>query len=224
MKLEGIENRFLRKYHDMINIYGGYIFEPVGELKDVFGFKTQEHLRKPPEEGWEPVRDGYAWGGEFGSLWLKGTAVVPEEAVGKKLYATENTGAREVLFFVNGKPCGIFNRREDFIGGWHSAEFIGVPEKEGQTYDLAFECYAWHFEAGCRPYDNYHRDMPDEHEFDKVYHSIELCVMNEEVKEFVFNLRNLVQLAGVLNDDNQVKHKAMALLKELFPHTVPAGG
>ena len=109
MVYERYTGRMYGKLKAAADIYSKLIFTKVGELSDAEYLDTAEHFRSVPAEGWQPLEKGRRWGGEWQNMWVAGKAVVPAEAAGKKLYAVSNANAVEILFFVDGKPCGIFN-------------------------------------------------------------------------------------------------------------------
>lgn len=218
MVFERYGARLREKMEKTLKAYNDLIFITVGEVEDTVALRTKEHLRTVPEEGWAPIFKGCEWGSEYETLWVKGKARVPAEAVGKKLFAVAKTGAREAMLFVDGKPCGIFNGGSS--GGDHYAGLIGTGEKEGQEFDVAVEGYAWHFVPGCSPFENYGKDKPDEGEFSRIYNGIELAVADKELLYFCGAFRNLLQAADVLPESNTLKSKAKNTIEEIFPHLI----
>jgi len=212
-------NNILRdKIRTSARTYERYMFKKVGELKNTAKLETAEHLRSVPESGLAAFEGSFRWGGEWKNLWVVGDVTVPEEAAGKKLYAVARTGAVEILFFVNGKPTGIFNSKNDFLGGNHSAQLICENAVPGTTYKLAFECYAGHHCAGTQPFERYGRDGHErsDEEFMRTYEGIDICVMDETVKDFLFDLKAVMQLAEVLPDNNFMRGKARNALERVF--------
>ncbi len=199
-------------------VYEQFIFKKVGELKNTARLETKEHLRSVPETGLTAYEGSFRWGGEWQNVWVVGDVCVPEEAAGKKLYAIAKTGAVEVLFFVNGKPAGIYNSRGDFIGATHSAQLICENAVPGTSYQLAFECYAGHHCAGTQPFERYGEDgsKRSDEDFKRNFESIDICVMDETVKDYLFDLRAVMQLAEVLPENNFMRGKARNALEQVF--------
>lgn len=200
------------------NIYSNLIFNKVGELCDTVKLETSAHLRSVPADGWENFNDPFRWGGEWQNLWVKGSVTVPAGAAGKKLYAVAKTGAVEILYFINGKPAGLFNSKGDYIGAVHSAELITANAVPGDSFDLAFECYAGHHCAGTQPYERYGESGDDysNEEFKRSYEVIDICVMDDMVKDFVFDLKAVLQLSEVLPDNDFMRGKAANALEGVF--------
>ncbi len=215
MVYERYNKRMYDKLEAVNKLYASRIFKKVGEPEAPMYLETKEHFRLPPEDGWKPLEKGLRWGGEWVNLWIRGRAVVPAEAAGKKLYAVSHANAREILFFVDGKPSGIFNSTGDYIGTMHCAEKI-CEGPAGEVHELAFECYAWHFCAGCAPYSEYGKDEGCDAEFMRTYNGIDLCVMDEPVKDFVFDLQAVLQMAQVLPDNNFLKARARNTLEQVY--------
>ncbi len=207
--------RLREKLNRLNRIYGNLIFKKVGELQDQMFFDTQEHLRSVPTDGWQPLEKGRVWGGEWKNMWVKGNVTVPPEAEGRKLYAVSNADATEILFFINGVPKGIFNSKNDFIGGMHSAELIDPNAAVDKSYELAFECYAGHFCAGTAPYDNYGVTQAAPGSFMHTYGGIDICIMNENVKNFVFDLKAVLQMASCLPGNNFLRGRAQDVLEKV---------
>ncbi|MBQ8551332.1 MAG: alpha-mannosidase [Clostridia bacterium] len=208
-------DKLLLKLKNTADIYSKLIFTKVGELEAAQYLETEEHYRSVPAEGFAPLDAGRRWGGEWQTMWVTGKATVPECADGKKLFCVARTNAYEILFFVNGKPCGIFNSKNDFIGAMHCAELICENAKAGDTYDLAFECYAGHFTTGAAPYSNYGCETSNNAAFIRTYEGIDICVMDEIVKDFVFDLTALLQLAIKLPADNFLRADARCALESV---------
>ena len=176
--------RTYRKFESVLELYAAHILKPVGQADAVLGYETDEHLRLPPDRSlMKPVEPGTAWGHEWGNLWLTTTYVVPECADGEILCAIPDANAVEILCFKNGKPAGIINSKNHFIGGEHPAFFVSFDAKAGETFELSFECYAGHTCFGTQPYDQYGRDESVSDKFDHVYSGIHFCVMDKLVKD-----------------------------------------
>ncbi len=151
--------RLYDKLENANNVYAKLIYKTLYHVSDALYLETREHFRLPPDGEWKPIAPGTWWGGEYQNIWVKTSVVVPKEAEGKKLFFVPHAGAVENLFFLNGKPKGIVNSRNDFIGGMHSAQMISDNAKAGDVYDIALECYAGHLDTGTQPYDHYGEDM-----------------------------------------------------------------
>jgi alpha-mannosidase len=222
MVYERYSNRVRGKLENLNKLYAGLMYKKVDSMGDLKGLDTVEHFRTPPTTGLFQLESGYVWGGEYGNLWIEGRYTVPSTLAGKKLYVIPHTDAYETLFFVNGEPNGIFNSKGDYMGIMHSAQPLTDSAIAGETFDLAFECYAHHFCVGCHPYDAYGKEVPTAPDgaFRKVFTGIDICVCDEAIYRFVFDLNIVLQMAKKLDDNNFQKHRAQSALEEVFAHIV----
>lgn len=218
MVYDRYSNRVLDKLENLNKIYANLMYNKIDSLGPLVGLQTKEHFRTPPTEGLSPLNAGDRWGGEYMNLWIKGSYTVPAELDSKKLFVIPHTDAYETLFFKNGIPDGIFNSKGDYMGIMHSAQLITENAKAGETFDLAFECYAHHFCAECHPYLHYGKDVPvgRDEDFMKTFRSIDICTVNEEIFKFVFDLNIALQMAKDLDDKNFLSHRAQVALKQVF--------
>jgi alpha-mannosidase len=214
-----IERMFV-KYERVIKPYSKLILRTVGRIATAAALETREHLRRPPQAAaMAAAEPGTEWGSEYGSMWLRTEYTVPAEAGGEILCVIPEVDAAEILCFRDGKPAGIINSKNNFIGGEHPAFFVTFSAEAGRTYDLAFECYAGHKCLGTQPYDRYGEDESLEDSFRHVYRGIRVCVMDREMRDFVFDLATVVQLAR-LPEGNYAAKRAYECLKDAFPFLI----
>ncbi len=216
MVYERYSNRICNKLENLNKLYASKIYETVDSMNDLLGLTTKEHLRTPPTSGLSKIESGFKWGGEYMNLWLIGKYTVPERLAGKRLAVMPKTGAYETLFFKNSQPDGIINSKGDYMGIMHSTQLLTSHAKAQESFELAFECYAHHYVAGEGPYDNYGKDYAGEHDFDKVFSSIDICTVNENIYNFVFDLNIVLQMAKFLKNDNFMKAKAQTAIEKVF--------
>ncbi len=222
---EELKYKAYEKLQDVTKFYADKIYIKIGELQNAMSLYTKEHLREVPESGWSELKNGTEWGfEEYDNLWVKGTYVAPDEFAGKDIYAVSNAGGVEQLFFVDGKPKGLFNSKyRDHIGGNHCARRIGTAEK-GKEWNLAFECYAGHICVGASPFGN------PEHALGvdvQKYNGVDICVIDEAVRDFVFDMTQILQAYENGSDTNFLKFNAMKALDKVLltivkdPESVP---
>ena len=208
------------KIRAALDYYAPYIFKTVGEAEKVLAMETMDHLRKPPAaEDMHPIQPGIKWGCEYGNLWLRTSYTVPAELEGQQLCVIPLANAGEILCFKNGVPAGIINSKNHFIGGEHSAMFVSQEAKAGETFDLAFDCYAWHDVLGTQPYDNFFRDEPVPEEFVRSYDGIRIAVLDKVIRDFVFDTMTVLQLAE-LPGENFAAMRAQKCLTAAFPYLI----
>lgn len=211
---EKLKQRAFSKLENVLSIYEKFIFTEQARLADTQGLFTKEHLRSVPDEGFAPIENGTAWGGEWNNLWVKGSFTVPAELEGKPLYAVSLCGGVEQLFFINGVPKGIYNsKNREFIGGTHSAQYIG-KFKAGESFELAFECYAGHYDPDTDPYNNYFE--PDASQtFSHTYSGVKICTRNDDIFTLIFDIKELLNTVRVMGDNSFVAARARNALFEI---------
>ena len=211
--------RTYKKYDNVLERYAAHIFRTIAQAENVLAFATDEHLRLPPEvSAMNPIAPGARWGNEYGNLWLHTEVTVPECADGKILCVIPDAEAVEILCYRNGKPAGIINSKNNFLGAMHSAMFVSGCAKAGETYTLDFECYAGHDCLGCSPYSSYGQERAQTN-FQKGYHGIRICILDETFRDFCFDVSTVLQIAR-LPENNFTAIKAHECLMEAFPYLI----
>ncbi|MBP3918056.1 MAG: alpha-mannosidase [Clostridia bacterium] len=220
MNQQAYINRTYKKFDNVLELYAKKIFHVIGRADAVSAYETDEHLRLPPDANQtKPIAPDTTWGHEWGNLWLTASYTVPACADGKTLCVLCDAEAVEILCFCNGKPAGIINSKNRFLGGEHSAMFLASPAKAGETYSLAFECYAGHTCLGCSPYENYDRDESLHDACIHTYHGIFFAVMDTLMRDFVFDLSTVLQIAR-LPGENFTAMRAHECLMKAFPYLI----
>lgn len=211
--------RTYQKFQNVLEKYAAHIFAPIADLTDVTAYQTDEHLRLPPDaDQLRTIAPGEAWGHEYGNIWLHATVTVPETANGEILCLIPDAEATEILCYKDGKPSGIINSKNNFLGGMHSAMFLTDRATAGETYTVDFECYAGHDCLGCSPYENYGREQAQTN-FTKHYHGIRLCVLDKTFRDFCFDLSTVLQIAR-LPENNFTAMGAHECLMDAFPYLI----
>lgn len=164
------DERTYKKFSDAMYHYAKRMFRKTGDASGVLAYRTTEHLRKPPVASiCTPISAGEVWGGEWGNIWLRFNVKITPETAGRQIYVIPDCGAVEVLGFRDGKPTGIINSKNDFVGGGHSAYLVTAGANAGEKIAVSLECYAGHAFFGTDPYENYGRALTDRGNFDKIY-------------------------------------------------------
>ena len=194
-----------RKLEKVMENYKLLMFEPVGQL-EAGALQTGKHLRQPPQSGYAPIAPGTPWGGLDVNLWVRGEFTVPAAAAGRRLYVLSHADGREQLLFINGKPKGIFSFKHLPDGGAHDSRLLCESAVPGERFDIALECWDRQLEGGedrfdCRSVDT-GRDPLGPDVPGRVYGGVEICAMNEEVKDLYFDMRELLQL-GLREEGNE---------------------
>ena len=222
MNYDKYAERLITKIERTIELYGRHIFLPISKVNHVLAYRTKDHLRMPPEN--KVMKEIYVpevWGGEYENVWLKAIITVPENADKKILCAIPDVDAVEILCWKNGRPNGIINSKNKFVGGNHCVMFVDAEAKAGQQIEIAFECYAGHKRLGTQPGDNLDADETGvrEEDFYHTYNGITLYIMDTIIRDCVFDLATVVQLAQ-LDASNYTSLQAYQCLKKAFPYII----
>jgi len=213
-------NRTLGKFNSVLNLYAARIFKTVAKAEEVYALETEEHLRLPPaRDEMTAISEGTKWGHEYSNIWLSYTYTVPAELEGKIIGCIPDAEFVEVLCFKNGKPSGIINSKNQFIGGEHSAMFITTEAVAGETFEIDLECYAGHNCFGTQPYEGYWADESKTGNYTHTYHGIRIVVMDTVMRDFVFDVATALQLAR-LPGENFAGMKAYECLMNAFPYLI----
>ncbi len=212
--------RTYKKFDSILEWYAKKIFRVTAEAENVIAYTTDDHLRTPPKTAdCAPIVPGTRWGHEWGNLWLETSYTVPPELNGKTVCVICDAEAFETMCYRNGKPAGIINSKNQFLGGMHSAMFLSSPAKAGETFDIAFECYAGHTCLGTQPYENYGRDESVHDKCEHTYHGIRFAVMDELYRDFCFDVATVLQIAR-LPGENFTAMRAHECLMEAFRYLI----
>ena len=186
--------RLLGKLKRFESLLEPLIFEKVGEMNACAFQTVEQHHEIPDRSVFMPVKKGWHWGAEGAYCWFLGEFTVPENLEGRRLYIRPHIGGYEAMLWVNGLPFGTFCSKIVFTGhGNHYCDLLKSAVNAGETIDIAIEYYAGHTYKGCMPLEE--EPLLD---YDYIYNGVDICVKNEEIQEFYFDLVTLNQLAESL--------------------------
>lgn len=186
--------RMLKKLERFEHTLEHYYFETVGEMAMRAYSTDGSHHEIPADSLFQPVEKGWQWGGEGAYCWFKGEFTVPEALAGRDLFLRPHCTGYESLLWVDGVPFGAFCNK--ILAGGHGNHFCDLIRKNaraGETISIALESYAGHYVMGTAPLEEAERD-PRLY----TYEDAEICVKNDEIISFAFDLRTVYQLVDVL--------------------------
>lgn len=199
----------LERFEETLN---PYLFTEIESLPAVAFVADKQYHTIPEDNNFEAVSSGWKWGGEGAYCWLKTEYVVPEELDGKDIFIMPKMGGYEAMLWVDGVPFGTFNTKIVYTShGNHYCGLIKKNAKAGEKTDIAIEYYAGHDYHGCDPFS---RDLRQVNTYDFTFDSLNICVKNEEINRFYFDLKIVVQLATELPDTSYMKAQAINALTE----------
>ncbi|MBD5461120.1 MAG: alpha-mannosidase, partial [Lachnospiraceae bacterium] len=158
-------------------------------------FQTDgSHHDVPESDCFMPCEDGTVFEGEGIYCWFRGTYVVPEELAGKTLFVYPKIRGYEGMLWVDGKPYGNFaSKRIVNSHGNHYCDMLRQEVQAGETIDIAFEYYANHYIKGTQPF------LVEAQRFFRIeYHPVDICLRDEEIAAFYFDLRIANQMMQAL--------------------------
>ena len=152
------------------------------------------HHSVPDEACFSEYEDGKVFKGEGIYCWFKGVYTVPEALDGKTLFVYPKIQGYEGMLWVDGKPYGNFASKHIVHShGNHYCDMLRQNVHAGEQIEMAFEYYAHHFIIGTQPL-----ELDAQSSFEIVYHPVDICLKDEELAEFYFDLRIVNQLVLVL--------------------------
>jgi alpha-mannosidase len=86
----------------------------------------------------------------------------------------------------------------------------------GRTYELAVEAYAGHPCVGCHPHEGKEESAYAPEIYRKIFDSIQILLRRDDVKDFVFDLKVLLDLAEALDEHSLRKNKIISELTRIF--------
>ena len=191
-------DRVLEKLKRLETMLEPRIFKKVDEM-EMGSFLTDGSWHEVPDAShFTACEKGTVYEGEGIYVWLRGKYQVPERLAGQTLFVWPKVQSYEGMLWVNQRPYGNFTSKHA-VGshGNHYCDLIAKKAEPGEGIDIAIEFYAHHYVKGTQPF----KDDPPE-DFQIVYEGMDICVKQEELANFYFNLRIANQMAKVLEKND----------------------
>jgi len=203
--------RMLGKLRRFEKTLEAQMFQKVGTIA-MKAYQTDGgHTIVPDDSLFQAVEQGTVFEGEGIYVWTKGSFKVPEALAGKELHFYPHTDAYEGMMFVDGMPYGNFASK--MVVNSHGNHYCKMFVKEavaGKTYELATEHYANHFIKGTQPLE----DDP-KMEFKVTVRDGDICVVDEIISDFYYNLHIVNQMAESMDADSFRRGKIINALKKV---------
>ena len=183
-------NKTLEKLERLCRMLYDRIFVPVGSIQNLRVYETKEALHRIPDDAlFSPVSDGQTWGGDSVYGWFRGEYTIPSRCQGQALYLRNRIGAYEATLWVNGRIHSNFAAKYvEATHGNHYCNRICEQAAAGETLPIAMECYAYHDMPGWDPFSE------NEQNFTYSAYPPEICLRDEMIADFVFDLKTLLSL------------------------------
>ncbi len=200
----------LQRFEETLN---PYLFTKIQSVPARAFVSDKQFHTIPANENFLEISDGWKWGGEGAYCWLKTEYTVPENLDGKDIFIMPKMGGYEAMLWVDGVPFGTFNTKIVYTShGNHYCGLIKKNAKANEKIDIAIEYYAGHDYHGCDPFS---RDLRLVNNYDFNFESLDICIKNEEINQFYFDLKIVVQLATELPESSFMKAQAINALTEV---------
>ena len=206
-------DRMLGKLKRFESILDPLLFRKVAKIEAVKAYETFDRLYEiPADDKYIDAKAGeFIWGDDEKFCWFKTDFTVPAELDGKNLFIMPHTEGYETLLWVNGKPFGTFATKIVFTGhGNHYCDLLKQNVVAGEKIDIALEVYSGHTYMGCDPLDplqlkeyNYHFD------------GIDICLKDEFIQEFYFDLKVINELTATLSESSYRRGQLVNALYEV---------
>lgn len=200
--LNDAQNRkLLAKLRRALETYEPYVFVPVVQLPFRM-YETSRRLHAIPDESLfeapEHRARGTQWGGEGMTCWFLADFTVPPELDGQTIYLRPDLGGYEAMLWVDGAPYGTFATKIVVTRhGNHYCNCICARAQAGQTLRLHVEFYAGHYVVGEQPFEQRPRS-----DFRFTAKGLSVCTKQQDVLDFLLDLRILLQLADKLPESS----------------------
>lgn len=189
-------NRMLEKLKRYEKMLEPKLFTVVDTV-DMKAFLTDgSHHSVPEEECFSECADGTVFEGEGIYCWFRGGYTVPGSLDGKTLFVYPRIRGYEGMLWVDGKPYGNFAAKFiEHSHGNHYCDMLRQKARAGENIDIALEYYANHYIKGTQPF------LVEAQKYYKiVYHPVDICLKDEELAEFYFDLRVANGMVQALED------------------------
>ena len=189
--------KLLKKLRRLENMLHDRMFVKAGQL-EMKAWPTLEPLHSIPERGlFEPCNKGTRWEQEGLYCWFEGCYEVPEHLAGKELYIFPHIKGYEGLLWVNGRPYGNFSTKISmWANGNHYCDLLVKNAAAGEKIDVVLEFYTYHHVIGEDPFEDCRK------EFVIQYDGVDICLKDEFICNFYYDLRIANQMAEFLPEDD----------------------
>ena len=190
------------------------LFVKVGEVQNVeYAVVDRQYHALPEDVAFAAAEPGMKWSGEGNYCWFHGTFTPDASLDGKKLFVRPKIGGYEAMLFVDKKVFGNFATKIVYTGhGNHYCDLLTMRAAAGTPIDIAIEYYAGHKYYGCHP-----GNKLVFKDFTFPYDGVEICVKDEEINDYYFDLLTVLSLyQGLERGDSFRKGELADALYEVF--------
>lgn len=205
--------KMLSKLKRLETTLNPYLFTKIENLPAKAFLSDEQFHCVPKDEFFDEISSGWKWGADGQYCWIKTEYTVPAALSGKDLFLMPKLGGYEAMLWVNGVPFGTYNNKITYTAhGNHYCGLIRKNAKENEKIEIAVEYYAGHDYHGCDPFS---ADLTQSNTYDFSFESLDICVKNDDICSFYFDLKTVNQLANDLPESSFLKARAINALTEV---------
>ena len=191
-------DRMVEKLKQYERTLSPYFFEKIDSIT-MYKLETSKRLYEIPYIGdCKKTVYGEVWGEEGSYCWFQANYEVPEKYHNRDLFIMPHVGGYETMLWVNGIPKGVFANK--IIIDTHGNHYCNLLMKEvhaKQKIHIGLEAYAGHYVIGTMPF-----SINEKSSYRYQYEGVDICVKNQDIIDFVFDLHTLNQLSDQLEESS----------------------
>ena len=174
------------------------MFIPVGKARATGFYQTGQPLHRIPDRRLYGPVPAERWGAEGEYGWFRLEYTVPGELEGRALFLYPRMGFYEATLWVNGRITSNFAAKyTEGSHGNHWCSRFSERAVAGETFVFDLEAYSFHLVPGTRPL-----SRPEITDFTHPTGGADVCVRDEEVASFLFDLGTLLSLRRALPENS----------------------
>ena len=198
--------RKLKRLEEMLH---DRMFIPVDQV-EMSVWTTKKPVHEVPDRGlFGPCERGRKWLEEGLYCWFLGDYTIPEKLAEQTLFIFPKIKGYEGMLWVDKKPYGNFTAKViQNSYGYHYCDLLTKGKAAGEQLEIALEYYSHHYVRGTQPFEE------SDEVFEIAYDHVDICVKDEIVCSFFYDLRIVNQMAEFLSKEQFRRGDAVrALLK-----------
>ena len=199
-------NKLLEKMQGLLGEYQALRFKPLERQEQVLRADTRaRHYRGEPNDlAYSPIHAGDVWGESGVTTWFVADveSSIPDTYISLD-YSCADAGRfnDQVLVFQNDVPIGVLDRNHSHV------RLSGCGKSR-----MALEAYPFHTVPGNQPHERGRFVGRNT----RTFKALSLWQERPQVKDFVMDLRVLMDLHSMLSDNDLFKHEILCALQALF--------
>ena len=185
--------RKLKRLEEMLH---DRMFIPVDQV-EMSVWTTKKPVHEVPDRAmFSPCEKGRKWLEEGLYCWFLGDYTIPEKLAGQTLFIFPKIKGYEGMLWVDKKPYGNFTSKViQNSYGYHYCDLLTKGKAAGEQLEIALEYYSHHYVRGTQPFEE------SDEVFEIAYDHVDICVKDEIVCNFFYDLHIVNQMAESLSKE-----------------------